>query len=67
MDRNLVVRSMDDEKMKEAKRLMLPTLCSRLSRSRESARNRERASEKEKEKERKAEREKEKKTRGPKL
>ena len=32
---------MDDEKMKEGKRIIFPMLCSRLSRSRESARNRE--------------------------
>ena len=42
----------DDERVKEEKRLICPGLCSRLSLSRESARNREREREREREMER---------------
>ena len=49
----------DDEKVKEGKRLIFPGLVSRFSRSRESARNRD--------VERQRERERERKIRGPKL
>ena len=38
----------DDERLKEGKRQILPGLCSRLPRSRESARNREREKERKK-------------------
>ena len=43
---------MDDERVKQVKRLIFPGLCSRLPRSRESARNRERERERERKKER---------------
>ena len=46
----------DDKKVKEGKRLIFPGLCSRLSCSRESARERE---------ERETERKKDRQTRGP--
>ena len=42
----------DDERVKEVKRLIFPGLYSRLPRSRESARNREREKEKKRKKER---------------
>ena len=50
MDRNLVVRSREDETVKGAKRLIFPGSHSRLPRSRESARKREREREREREK-----------------
>ena len=43
----------DDERVKEVKRLLFPGLCSRLLSSRASARNRERERERERKKERK--------------
>ena len=61
----------DDERVKEGKRLIFPGLPSQLSHSMESARNREivreRDSERERERERDSERERERQTRGPKL